>query len=78
MIYEVLTFHSIQGRLLTDEEVEDATAELVDLEEYSEGFNLVDEIDDSGQMKIAQLLGNKDWASHTMKYVDSTGRLQTR
>ena len=32
----------------------------------------------TGRMKIAQLLGNKDLASHTMEYVDSTGRLQTR
>ena len=45
---EVLRFHSIRGRPLTDEEVEDATAELVDLEDYSEGYTLVDEIDDSG------------------------------
>ena len=32
----------------------------------------------TGRMKIAWLLGNKGMASHTMEYIGSTGRLQSR
>jgi hypothetical protein len=42
---EVLRFHSALGRPLTGKEVEEATADFVDLEEYAEGYTLVDEIE---------------------------------